>query len=165
MARIAFVYALIAVLAWGLAPIFDKILKQGLSSWTAVFLRTIVVMVIITIAAIHSGALVEIREMFAQGEAAHGEGNTPVPAWLIIVAAIGSAMLAGLIGQVAYYHALGHADASRVVPITAAYPMVAALAAIALFREPITVPKLAGTMLIVAGIILVSGVFNSQSEG
>jgi bacterial/archaeal transporter family protein len=165
MAKMALMYALIAVLAWGFAPIFDKILRQGLSSWTAVLLRTIVVMVIIAIVAIKSGALVELREMLAHGEAAYGEGSAPVPAWLIIVAAIGSALLAGLIGQVAYYHALGYADASRVVPITAAYPMVAALAAIALFREPITVPKLAGTALIVIGIILVSGVFNSQSEG
>ncbi|MFW5867861.1 MAG: EamA family transporter [Armatimonadota bacterium] len=164
MSRIALMYALIAVLAWGLAPIFDKILKQGLSSWTAVFLRTIVVMVIITVVAIQSGALVEIREMFAQGEAAHGEGDAPVAAWLIIVAAIGSALLAGLIGQVAYYHALGFADASRVVPITSAYPLVAALAAIALFREPITAPKLIGTVLIVAGVVLVSGVLNS-TEG
>ena len=162
MPRIALFYALVAVLAWGLAPIFDKILKQGLSSWTAVFLRTIVVMVMITIVAIQSGALTEIREMFAAGAAAHGEGDEPVAAWLIVVAAIGSALLAGLIGQVAYYHALGYADASRVVPITAAYPMVAALAAIALFREPITVPKLAGTALIVVGIIMVSGVLGNS---
>jgi bacterial/archaeal transporter family protein len=158
MSRIALMYALIAVLAWGLAPIFDKILKQGLSSWTAVFLRTVVVMIIITIVAVQSGALVEIREMLAQGEAAYGEGDAPVAAWLIIVAAIGSALLAGLIGQVAYYHALGYADASRVVPITSAYPLVAALAAIALFREPITAPKLVGTVLIIVGVVLVSGV-------
>lgn len=165
MARIALMYAIIAVLAWGLAPIFDKILNQALSSWTAVFLRTIVVMIIITVVAIQTGALTEIREMVAHGEAAQTEADTPVSMWLVIAAAIGSALLAGLIGQVAYYHALGYADASRVVPITAAYPMVAALAAIALFREPITVPKLAGTALIVVGIIMVSGVLNGQSEG
>ena len=165
MSRIALLYALIAVLAWGLAPIFDKILKQGLSSWTAVFLRTIVVMIIITIAAIQSGAFTEIREMFAQGEASYGEGNAPVATWLIIVAAVGSALLAGLIGQVAYYHALGHADASRVVPITSAYPLVAALSAIALFREPVTGPKLLGTVLIVAGVVLVSGVLTQPEAG
>ncbi len=161
MEAYALLYALIAVLAWGLAPIFDKILNQGLSSWTAVLLRTMFVMVIIAIVAIRTGALTEISGMFAEGEAAYGEGNEPVSAWLIVVAALGSALLAGLIGQVAYYHALGYADVSRVVPITASYPMVAALTGIALFREPITVPKLVGTVLVVVGVILVSGALTS----
>lgn len=163
MNKLALMYALVAVLAWGLAPIFDKILKQGLSSWTAVFIRTIAALIIITVVAIQAGAITEIREMLTQGGAAFGEANEPVPAWLLIVAAIGSALLAGLIGQIAYYHALGHADASRVVPITSAYPLVAAFAGVALFHEEITLPKLGGAVLIVIGVILVSGIF-SQSQ-
>ncbi|MBD3293702.1 MAG: EamA family transporter, partial [Armatimonadia bacterium] len=97
------------------------------------------------------------------GGASSTDGE-PVAAWLIIVAAVGSAVLAGLIGQIAYYQALGHADTSRVVPITSAYPLVAAIASIAIFREGVTWPKLVGAVLIVAGVVLVSGVFSQQAE-
>jgi transporter family protein len=162
MSRIALLYALTAVLAWGLAPIFDTILKSGVSAWTATFIRTIAAMIIITVVAWRAGAFEEIRLMIEQGGAASGEGE-PVAAWLIIVAAVGSALLAGLIGQIAYYQALGLADTSRVVPITSSYPLVAALASIVIFREGFSWPKLAGALLIVVGVMLVSGVF-TQAE-
>lgn len=163
MSRLALMYALVAVLAWGLAPIFDTILKSGLSAWAATFIRTIASMIVITIVCWQAGAFGEIRTMIEQGGAASGEGE-PVAAWLIVVAAVGSALLAGLIGQIAYYQALGLADTSRVVPITSSYPLIAALASIAVFREPVTWPKLLGAVLIVAGVVLVSGVLGPQPE-
>lgn len=101
--------------------------------------------------------------MFEKGGAS-SSGGEPVAAWLIVVAAVGSAVLAGLIGQIAYYQALGHADTSLVVPITSAYPLIAAMASIAIFREPVTWPKLLGAALIVAGVVLVSGVVGPQPE-
>jgi len=163
MSRLALMYALVAVLAWGLAPVFDTILKSGVSAWTATFIRSLAGMLIITIVCWQMGAFEEIRTMLEEGGASSGEGE-PVAAWLIMVAAVGSALLAGLIGQIAYYQAIGHADTSRVVPITSAYPLVAALASIAIFREPITWPKLLGAVLIVAGVVLVSGVLGPQTK-
>jgi transporter family protein len=163
MSRLALLYALVAVLAWGLAPIFDTILKSGVSAWAATFIRTVASMIIITIVCWRAGAFEEIGTMIEQGGAS-SEGGEPVAAWLIIVAAVGSAVLAGLIGQIAYYQALGYADTSRVVPITSSYPLVAAIASIAIFREGVTWPKLIGAVLIVAGVVLVSGVFGPQAE-
>ncbi len=154
MSKLALMYALIAVLAWGLAPVFDKFLARVLSPWTIVLIRTTVTMIIVAVYAIRSGALSEIRAL----------SSGDVPIWMIVGAVVASAMLGGLIGQLAYYYAMAGADASRVVPITSTYPLVAALAAIAVYREPLTPYKVIGALLIVAGVILVSGVLNSQVQ-
>lgn len=145
-------YALIAVLAWGISPLFDKLLARELSPWTIVLIRTFAAMIIITVYAVASGSIAELRAL----------PEKQISPWLLIGAAVASALLGGLIGQLANYQALAMADASRVVPMTSTYPLIAALAAIAVYREPVTPHKLIGALLIVAGVILVSGVLNSQ---
>ena len=155
MSKTAVVYCLITVLAWGVASVFDKVLvgERGLSPWTAVFLRMLVGTAIISGYALCTGALGEVRVMLAL--------DRPM-FWTLVGVLIGSALLGSFIGQVAYYHALNHADASRVIPITSTYPLVGALLAIAFLREPLTVHKVAGALLIVAGIILLSGTLNQH---
>jgi transporter family protein len=54
-----------------------------------------------------------------------------------------------------YFYALQAAPASRAVPIAASYPLVAALLGIAFLGESLTLSKLAGTVLIIAGVWLV----------
>lgn len=154
MPKIALVYALVAVLAWGLAPLFDKFLARELSPWTIVLIRTFAAMIIITVYAIASGAIAELRAL----------PEKSISPWLIIGAAVISALLGGLIGQMAHYQALSMADASRVVPITSTYPLIAALAAIAVYREPLTWPKIGGALLIVIGVVLVSGVLTKGPQ-
>jgi len=154
MSRVAFMYALVAVLAWGLAPVFDKFLARELSPWTIVLLRTAAGLVLISTYAIATGALNELREL----------AHNSVPLWMIIGGVVMSSLLGALIGQLAYYHAMSGADASRVVPITSTYPLVAAIATIAVYREPLTPHKIIGALLIVAGVILVSGVLNPQIQ-
>lgn len=154
MPKLALMYALIAVLAWGLAPLFDKFLARELSPWTIVLIRTLAAMVIIAVYAIGSGAIAELRAL----------PEKSISPWVIVGAAVVSAMLGGLIGQLAHYQALSMADASRVVPITSTYPLIAALAAIAVYREPLTWPKMAGALLIVVGVVLVSGVLTKGPQ-
>ncbi len=156
MSKTAVIYCLVTVLAWGLASVFDKVLvgPRGLSPWTAVFLRMLVGTAIIAGYAVHGGAFGEVRAMFQM--------ERPM-FWTLVGVLIGSALLGSFIGQVAYYQALSHADASRVIPITSTYPLVGAFLAIAFLREPLTVHKAAGALLIVAGIILLSGALSQQS--
>jgi bacterial/archaeal transporter family protein len=54
------------------------------------------------------------------------------------------------------YFALGIGDASRVVPVTAAYPAVTVFAAAILIDEPLTIARIGGTALVVAGVVLIS---------
>jgi transporter family protein len=80
----------------------------------------------------------------------------PVPNLAALAA---SALLAAMIGQGAYFVAIKHADASRVVPFTASYPVVALILGILVLHEPLTVPKVAGTALVLCGLMLLAGVF------
>jgi len=52
--------------------------------------------------------------------------------------------------------ALGRADASKVIPITAGYPMVTAVLAALFLAEPLNLARIIGIVFIVSGIILVS---------
>ena len=155
MSKLALLYCLVTVLAWGLASVLDKVLvgERGLSPWTAVLLRMAAGTAFISVYAIHTGALAEVRGMGRM---------EPAAMWTLIGAFAGSALLGSFIGQVAYYHALQHADASRVVPITSTYPLVGAMLAVGFLREPLTVQKVLGAALIVMGIILLSGALSGQ---
>ncbi|MCL4424521.1 MAG: EamA family transporter [Firmicutes bacterium] len=57
-------------------------------------------------------------------------------------------------GHLAYYYALKSGEASRVTPVTAAYPVVTVLLVCLLLGEKLTWSKVVGVLLIVAGVIL-----------
>lgn len=58
-------------------------------------------------------------------------------------------------GLVFLFLALQHADAGKVVPITAAYPVLTAAVAAVALKEKITPVRLLGTLLVVIGIAMI----------
>ena len=62
-------------------------------------------------------------------------------------------MAAGLIG---FFIALSKGDASAVVPTSSAYPVIALIGSAIFLSESITVPKLIGTALVIAGVVVIS---------
>lgn len=69
------------------------------------------------------------------------------------------AILAGIIGTtgtVMFYMAIARGEASRVVPITATYPIVTLLLALLFLGEALSVQKAVGIALAVIGICLIS---------
>jgi transporter family protein len=69
-------------------------------------------------------------------------------------AALSAALAIG--GLIAFYLAIGHGEVSTVVPITAAYPAVTLLLSAVFLAESVTVLRLAGTALVISGVVLVS---------
>jgi transporter family protein len=69
-------------------------------------------------------------------------------------AALSGALAIG--GLIAFYVAIGHGEVSRVVPITAAYPLVTLALSVVFLSEPVTVVRCVGTGLVIAGVALVS---------
>ena len=63
-----------------------------------------------------------------------------------------SGVLAGALGMWAYYAALKMEATSKIVPISASYPLVTALLSVLILREGVTLPRVIGTALIVIGI-------------
>jgi transporter family protein len=59
-------------------------------------------------------------------------------------------------GLICFFYALSKGDASVVVPTTSAYPVIALVGSAVFLSESITVPKVIGTALVVAGVFVIS---------
>ncbi len=144
MAPQAFLFALLTAVFWGVATILDKLALARLQPLVGVAIRSVAIAVVAvaTLATTLRGRAWESWE---------GWGAIDARTWFFIIA---SGMCSGLIGQWTYYKALKYAEASRVVPIVGGYPLVAFLLAVLVLGESITVQKLCGAALVVAGIVL-----------
>ncbi|NSW56686.1 MAG: DMT family transporter [Armatimonadetes bacterium] len=132
---------LIAVFAWGAAGLFDKLGVRGADPFAAVLVRMVF------------GTLMVLVLCLATGRMRHVTAFPPTTYAFLA----GSALFGALVGQLAYYVAIKHAPVSLVVPVTATYPVVAALLAVLVLKEQPTVGKFVGVLLVVAGLALVSG--------
>ncbi len=72
-------------------------------------------------------------------------------AMLAIVSGVFSAA-----AYVCYYIAISKGEVSRIVTITALYPLVTCILAFIFIKEPLTVSKIAGIILATTGIVLLS---------
>jgi bacterial/archaeal transporter family protein len=59
-------------------------------------------------------------------------------------------------GLICFFYALSKGDASVVVPTTSAYPVVALAGGAIFLSESITVTRLIGTALVIAGVVVIS---------
>ena len=59
-------------------------------------------------------------------------------------------------GLIFFFYALSKGDASVVVPATSAYPVIALIGSAIFLAESITVPKVIGTLLVIAGVVVIS---------
>ncbi|MCL6478466.1 MAG: DMT family transporter [Peptococcaceae bacterium] len=67
----------------------------------------------------------------------------------------GEGIFASLLGHLAYYHALKLGEASRIVPVVAAFPLVTVAVGLLFLGEKLSWYKLVGASLIIAGILLI----------
>ena len=125
-----------AAILWGATPILEKIGLTKVDSLAGITIRSAVATVgllIITFILGRGRALMEVD----------GKG------FLLFGA---SGLLAGALGMWAYYAALKMEATSKIVPISASYPLVTALLSFLILREGVTLPRVIGTALIVIGI-------------
>jgi transporter family protein len=87
--------------------------------------------------------------LIATGSRIHLPGG--LPGWMTVVSAFIPPLCI-----VALYIALSHGPASRVIPVSSAYPFITVFLAAALLSEALTWKVLVGTVLIVGGAVLVS---------
>jgi transporter family protein len=66
------------------------------------------------------------------------------------------AALAAIVGQCFFYTALQSGDISRIVPVAGSFPLVAFIMGTLLLGEAVTIPKLAGVVCVVAGVMLLA---------
>lgn len=135
----AFFFAILTSLIWGFAPAFEKYGLAGrIDPFLGVVIRTIPIAVISLAGLIFMGRVGSIATVDAKS------------AFFIIAGGI----IAGLLGQLAFYSALKSGEASVVVPITATYPLVAFVVSMVFLGESFTWQKAIGIFLVVGGVIM-----------
>ncbi len=131
-----FIYALLVMLCWGSAPVFAKLGLSKMPPLTALVFRNTFIAIMFLSSILISG---NIRTLAASDTRS-------------VILILIEASLAGLIGQYFYYKAVKVWEASRVVPIVGAFPLVAFIMSVIILSEKITIAKAIGVILVVAGV-------------
>ncbi len=134
--RQGFLYALLVMICWGTAPIFAKLGLSKLPPLTALVFRNTFIAVMFLSAIVINGSAKSLFTSDMRGVI-----------WILI-----EASLAGLVGQYFYYKAVKVWEASRVVPIVGAFPLVTFFIAVLVFSEKVTLAKALGAIFIVVGV-------------
>jgi transporter family protein len=138
MDKYGFIFSLLAAVLWGLTPVVEKLGLARANPIVGVAIRTVAIALILIVMILVSGRLSEVIAI---------DGKS---AFYLILGGV----MAGLCGQWAYFKALKYWESSRVVPIAGAYPLVALVTSVLFLGENLTLAKIIGTALVVAGVIL-----------
>ena len=133
-----FVFALLTALCWGAAPLFGKVGLVRMDPTVAMTLRSFVISVLLLLWMVVTGGLGQFTGIDLRSG--------------LLIGAEG--IFASLLGHLGYYYALKFGQASRVVPVASAFPLVALIGAILVLGERLTWSKGMGVVFIVAGVLL-----------
>jgi bacterial/archaeal transporter family protein len=131
--------AIVGMVCWGIAPIFAKIGLQNVNPLAGLALRTMLAAGLIVGWVVLDGTISNIKTI-------------PFNSWILIGI---EAILATLIGDLAYYAAIKKGDVSLVTIIMSSSPLVTILCAVLFLGEQLTLERIAGAALVALGIVLI----------
>lgn len=134
------VYILLAVVFWGLAPVFGKLGLEKIDPLLAISIRAIGLSIIIVIVLLFTGRWQEISSVDTRSGT------------LILLEGI----FAGLLGHFAYYFALKTGEISRTVLLVRGAPIITVLLGIMILGEKLSWSEVGGMILIISGSVLIS---------
>lgn len=133
-----YLFAGIAMVFWGVAPIMGKLGLDNLQPLAALTIRSMIISVLLI-------TVVTIKGQW-------GLVSEASPKDIAFIGLEG--ICAALLGQLAYYYALKFGEVSRVSPIVSAFPLVALVLGAIFLGEKVTIYKITAGLLIVSGIVL-----------
>jgi transporter family protein len=131
--------ALLAMLCWGLAPLVGKLALFHVHSITVLSIRTLFA----------ASMVLGWNMVFGEFEYFHA-----IPFRNFIFIGI-EALLATLVGDLAYFMALKRGNINQVTLIMSSSPLVTMLVSYAFFREQISCLQILGALLIIGGLMLI----------
>ena len=134
------VLVLAVSLLWGITPIMDKVVADRTTPGAIMAIRFTTTFVCILPLYFMSSVRTQLSEMSLQ----------------TFFYAIGAAILSAIFGIFLYFMAMKKMEATKVTPICATYPLVTLILGILFLHEQMTLTKIVGTVLAVAGVILIS---------
>ncbi|MBI2885320.1 MAG: EamA family transporter [Candidatus Omnitrophica bacterium] len=133
-----FWWALLTAGIWGVVPLIEKLGLNGSQPTVGVFARSLGVF----------AGFVAFGLWWSPWQALGSMSRASVA--LLALAGF----LASFVGQLVFYQALKVGNISQMVPISGAYPLVAAALGWIVLREPLSAGRLLGALFIVAGVVL-----------
>jgi len=128
---------LLTVSFWGVSPIIEKLALKNVEPLVALFIRTgislVVMGLILPFTSSFNFSDLTFRDYFFLGL---------------------SGITGGFLGMLTYFSLLKYENASKIVPLTATYPLVATFLGILILKESFSLNKLLGAILVTLGIIL-----------
>jgi transporter family protein len=134
------IFALLAMVLWGVAPLFGKAGLHNLDPVAALTVRSSVITLALVVFVVVTGRW--------------SAAATAQPREIAFIALEG--FCAALLGQLAYYYALKYGEISKVTPVVAAFPLVTLVLGLAILGEKLTWGKAVGGLLVVAGVVLIN---------
>ena len=131
--------SIFGMVCWGIAPVFAKAALKDIDPAAGLVLRTIFAASVVSGWVIISGNFSKVSSI-------------PAGTWWLIGI---EALLATLVGDLAYYAALKKGDVSLVTIIMSSSPLITILCSVLFLGEQMTLMRLIGAILVVAGIILI----------
>lgn len=131
--------AIFGMICWGIAPIFAKVGLTNVNPLAGLALRTMIAAGLVTSWVGFTGTFAQLK-------------SVSLNSWVLIGI---EAVLATLIGDLAYYAAIKKGEVSMVTVIMASSPLVTMLCATIFLGEHITAWRAIGASLIIIGIILI----------
>lgn len=135
-----FLLALFGMICWGLAPIFAKLGLSNVNPMAGLALRTYISVSLLTTWVLCNGTWLEFKNISRQAT------------WLIAIEAV----LATLVGDLAYYAALKYGQVTFVTIVMACSPLVSMIAAVLFLNEQLTMIRFLGSILIILGLGLIT---------
>lgn len=134
-----FLLAIFGMICWGIAPIFAKIALENVNPIAGLTLRTLLAASVVSTWMVIGGSFTQVKDI-------------PFKSWILIAV---EAILATLIGDLAYFAAIKRGEVSLVTIIMSSSPLVTILFAAIFLGEKITFIRFIGAALIILGIVLV----------
>jgi len=134
-----YLWAILTALTWGCVPLIEKVGLVKIDPIIGLFYRCMGVIIGITLLLMFRGQ--DIKASLSQ---------LPVGAAFLVL----GGFLASVVGQMFFYHALKSGEASRVVPISGAYPLITFVLGMLFLHEKITLAKAGGIACILTGVFL-----------
>tara|TARA_B100001173_G_C15793348_1_gene464447 strand:+ start:139 stop:579 length:441 start_codon:yes stop_codon:yes gene_type:complete len=131
--------ALIVAALWGLAPIFEKMSLQTMSPIFILSVRFFLVTALLVPFFISTNQVLMLPELNIKN--------------MLLILIPG---LLAVLGIFLYFNALSGSSASKIVPLTAIYPLFTCFYAYIFLKEDFTTEKIIGTILIVAGVFILN---------
>lgn len=134
-------FALLTAVCWGVGGYFEKkgLHIGNLSPEMGITIRTFIALIILAVVS------------FPQWRTVTQAGSKA-----LLYMIIGGGIVAGVVGMLCYYTAIKGAPLTKVMPIAFTSPLFGALMGVMFNGEPLTIKTVAGMVLTVGGIILLT---------